>query len=496
MVSTRPPAARRRMAGQGRALKGMRWAAVSFVAAVLSGCSGFDALPEADTSAPARFVDAPRQPQPAVSHHWTSGFGSTELDRLVATAEAGNLDIAVAAARIAEAEAQAGEAGAALYPTLSGTANTSTARTPGTMKTTTAPFTATTSRQYSLGLTASYTFDLWGKTAATREAARQGAIEAQFQRDVTILATTASVASTYFQILSAQDRLRIARNNVASAERILAAIRARLSVGTATALDVAQEESVVASQKAAIPALEQSVAQGRSTLAVLLGLAPEQLTVTGGSLGRLKAPAVQPGLPSQLLLRRPDVASAEAGLKAGKANVEAARAAFFPSVTLSGNAGVESIALKTLLSPDAAFYSLAAGLAQPIFDGYQLESNLAFQSSKYAELLGTYRKAIISAFSDVDTALAAVRWTREHEVLQADVVRASRRAYMITEQRLKEGTIDIVTVLQTQSTLFQAEDQLVQVRLQRFQALVSLYQALGGGWSREDLAARPPGDRQ
>jgi NodT family efflux transporter outer membrane factor (OMF) lipoprotein len=297
------------------------------------------------------------------------------------------------------------------------------------------------------------------------------------------------VVNGYFNILAAEDRLRIARDNVRSAERILNAIKFRLSVGTATQLDVAQQQSEAATQRASIPPLEQTVLQQRNALAVLLGRVPEQLTIRGGSLNDLRGPLVAPGIPSQLLQRRPDIAEAEAGLLSDKANVAAARAAFFPSIDLTGRAGLESIALNTLLRPDAEFYSIAASLTQPIFDGYNLTNQLDFQRSKYAELLQTYRKAIISAISDVDTALVAVRKTREHERLQADVVASAKLAYMITEQRLKEGTIDIVTLLQTQSTLFQAQDQLVQVRLSRFQADVSLYQALGGGWTKGDIAA-------
>jgi NodT family efflux transporter outer membrane factor (OMF) lipoprotein len=463
--------------------------AVTFVLlTMLCSCSGFEPLATPDQSAPKVFVEGASGPTAALRTNWPSVFGSTELTQLVADANIANLDIAIAVSRIAQAEAQAGISAAALYPTVSGTADATASGTPGTLAGVGSPSHENYSRQYSLGLTASYALDIWGKNAATLEAARQTAIQARFQRDATALTTVAAVANAYFNILAAQDRLRIARDNVKSADRILNAIKGRLSVGTATQLDVAQQESVVATQRASVPPLEQTVLQGRSTLAVLIGRAPEQLTIKGGSLDTLRSPMIPPGIPSQLLQRRPDIAVAEAGLLSGKANVAAARAAFFPSLDLTAQAGFETTALKALISPDAEFYSIAANLAQPIFDGYNLQNQLEFQRSKYAELLQTYRKAIISAFSDVDTALVAVRKTREHERLQTVVVDASRRAYMITDERLKEGTIDIVTLLQTQSTLFQAQDQLVQVRLERFQAAVSLYQALGGGWTRDDLA--------
>jgi NodT family efflux transporter outer membrane factor (OMF) lipoprotein len=456
---------------------------------MLAGCSGFDPLANADESAPRQYVEAASKPTLPLATSWPSVFGSDELTRLVAAANLDNLDIAIAQSRIAQAVATTGVSAAALYPALTGSAESDANETPATLSVTRGPYPKTYSRQYTLGLTASYTLDIWGKNAAALESAKASELQARFQKADTTLTTVAAVANGYFNILAAQDRLRIAHQNVASADRILTAIKGRMSVGTATQLDVAQQESVVATQRASIPPLEQTVLQGRATLAVLIGKVPEQLTIRGGTLDTLHTPPVAPGVPSQLLTRRPDIAVAEAGLEAGKANVAVARASFFPSVDLTAHGGFESIALKTLLSPDAEFYSLAASLAQPIFDGYSLQNQLEFQRSKYAELLQTYRKAIISAFSDVDSALVAVRKTREHEQLQAVVVSASERAYRITEERLKEGTIDIVTLLQTQSTLFQAQDQLVQVRLARFQASVSLYQALGGGWTREDIVA-------
>ena len=467
---------------------------VALAATLLAGCSGFEPLAEPDTTAPARYLQEPARPGAPLPLDWPSVFGSAELTRLVHDARIDNLDIAVAGARILQAEAQAGVAGSALFPQLSGNANASTSLNPGTMQKDSPPFHSSISHSYSLGLSASYTLDIWGKNAAGLEAARQAAVQARYNRDVTTLSTEAAVANGYFNILAAEDRIGIAQENVRTADRVLAAIRGRLSVGTATALDVAQEESIVATQRASIPPLEQQVAQQKFALAVLLGQPPEALTLKDGSLAGLKVPGVAVGLPSELLIRRPDVAAAEAGLKSARANVAAARAAFFPSIDLSARGGLESIALKTLLRPDAAFYQLTAGLTQPIFDGFNLESQLANERGRYLELLETYRKAIISAFSDVESAIVAVRKTNEHLHLQLAVVDASRRAYQISEQRLREGTIDIVTLSQTQSTLFQAQDQLVQIKLQRLQAVVSLYQALGGGWTKEDIATRAPGD--
>jgi outer membrane protein TolC len=162
------------------------------------------------------------------------------------------------------------------------------------------------------------------------------------------------------------------------------------------------------------------------------------------------------------------------------------RAAFLPSIQLTGQDGWQSAIFRSLIRPESLFFSFAASLTQPIFDGGNLLGNLEQQQGRREELLQTYRKTVVQAFSDVDQALIAVRRQAEFEQLQAKVVEASRRAFGFAETRLREGTVDLVTVLQTQQTLYQAVDALVQARLSRLQAIVSLYQALGGGWPPSD----------
>jgi NodT family efflux transporter outer membrane factor (OMF) lipoprotein len=248
------------------------------------------------------------------------------------------------------------------------------------------------------------------------------------------------------------------------------------------AATMAQQESVVATQRAVIPTLEQLVLQNKNALAILMGRAPEFANVRGGSLGRLALPRVTPGLPSELLTQRPDIREAEALLAAADANVYAARAAFLPTIQLTGQGGFQSNALKSLFNAESAFYSLASGLTQPIFDGFRLKGLLDLQRGSQEELLQIYRRSVISAFGDVENALIAIEQTAERERRQREVVASSRRAYELSVERLDAGTIDLITLVNTQQTLFQAQDVLVQVQFARFQATVSLFQALGGGW--------------
>ncbi len=231
-------------------------------------------------------------------------------------------------------------------------------------------------------------------------------------------------------------------------------INQRLQAGTASALDTAQQESLVNNLRAVIPPLEQTLRQNRVALAVLMGRSPESVKIRGGSLRSIAYPRVTPGLPSELLAQRPDIREAEANLAAANANVVNARAQFLPSIQLTGDGGYESAILKLLLRPESVIYTAAASLTQPIFHGGQLLGNLDLQKGKQDELLQTYRKAVISGFADVENALDAIRQTAERERLQREVVTSSRRAFDIAEQRLREGTVDLVTVLQTQQTLY------------------------------------------
>jgi multidrug efflux system outer membrane protein len=452
------------------------WRALA-LAPLLSGCMlTVDAptVPVVDT--PPKYRAAAGAPHAALpAPDWWRGFRSAELTGLVQRA---NLDIAAAVARIEQADAQTRIAGAPLLPALDfdGTAQRSRAG-------------GVESRRISAVLNASYEVDLWGKNRAALRSAEFAAIASRFDREVIVLSTVASVINTYFQVLASQDRLRIARENVRAATRILDVYQQRIAVGTATGLDIAQQQSLLAQQRASIPPLEQQVRQNTVTLAVLLGEPPARLTVRGGSLSAIVPQRVSPGLPSDLLLQRPDIRDAEAQLSASNANVESARAALFPSISLTGQGGFVSTALNTLIVPQSAVYTLAAGVTQPLFDGFRLLSTLDLQKGRRTELLQLYRKAIISGFGDVERALIAVQLLAEQERLQGEAVTTARRAYELSETQLRAGTIDITTVLNTQRTLFSEQDQLVVVRLTRLQAIVSLFQALGGGWVLpEDLA--------
>jgi len=205
--------------------------------------------------------------------------------------------------------------------------------------------------------------------------------------------------------------------------------------------------------------------------------------VKGTGITDLDVPAIDAGLPAELLVRRPDLASAEAQLAAANADVAAARAAMLPTITLTGSAGLASAALTSLTSAGAtAAIQIAASLLQPVFDGGRLRGQKAIAESRERELLETYRKAILSAFSDVEQALAGTSRLGQQEELQDEVQTRARESLRLAEIRYRGGADDLLTVLDAQRTLFSAQDQLAQIQLSRLQAAVSLYKALGGGW--------------
>jgi NodT family efflux transporter outer membrane factor (OMF) lipoprotein len=409
---------------------------------------------------------------------WWHGFGSARLDDLIDLAEKSNDDLAMAVARVREADAQARIAGAALLPSLDLGADATRER---------APVTGLGPRVYNVfnpELTASYELDFWGKNRALRTAAVASAVASRYDQQTVALTVVSSVATTYFQALELRDRILVAQQNLDNGERVLRGLRLQQTAGIATGLDVAQQETAVALLNAAVPPLLQQFRQTVDALAVLVGATPESIDVDAGTLAELNRPAVAEGIPSQLLSRRPDVAAAEQQLIAANADIAAARAALFPSIQLTASGGYESSALSALINPYSRVYAASAGLTQPIFHGGALRGQVQLSNAQYLELLSAYHKSVISAFGNVEDALVATRQTLEQQVRQQEAVDRARRAFQFAQTQMSAGIVNILTVLNTENALFSAQDELVQVQYLHLQSLVDLFTALGGGWQQ------------
>ena len=462
---------------------------------LLGGCSlGPDyrapiaEIPAAFRATPATAAQA--WPRPG----WWRGFGSADLDTMIDDAEHSSFDIAAAMARVRQADQQVRISGAGLLPTVSGSAQAaysgSAFRSGGL-----GGNAFRDARTYTVGPSASYEIDFWGRVRALQQSAEASALFSRFDQQTVALTTVVSIADTWFQALALQDRLDVAGRNLRDSTQVLQAIQARLDAGTASLLDVSQQAALVAGIRAQIPGLRSSMEQQLNGLGILIGHPPEAIGPANkgrpGSLRDLRLPEVDAGLPSELLARRPDVAAAEAQLLAANANIREARADFFPRITLTGSTGFESLALGSLFGAGSVFANAAAGAAQTIFDNGLKSGAYELNKARYDELLADYRRTVVQAFTDVDNGITAYRYATEQERLEQIAVDTAQRAADIARAQLAAGTSDIVTALQAQTTLFSDLDALAQIRGNRFQALVGLYRALGGGWARDDVVVPP-----
>ncbi|HEY2033502.1 MAG TPA: efflux transporter outer membrane subunit [Rhizomicrobium sp.] len=429
-------------------------------------------------------TDAPVWPKA----DWWKGFGSDELDGLIDEAQRDNLDLALAAAQVMEAKANAEIAGSILWPQLDVSGTADRTRTPPSQNIAIPGFGTPRSTNNSFSLTgqASWALDIWGKAQDDLRAADEQVKASRFAKEAVALTVISGTGSTYFNVLALRERVTIAQANIDAANRVLAITQAKVTNGVSSRLDLAQQEAQVAGQKAQIPPLEEGEREARYALAILLGKLPEGFNVQAQNLDKIEAPAVRPGLPSELLRRRPDVAEAEANLAAAHANVDAARAAFFPQIGLTGSAGWASGALKSLIGPGNFAWSIGGSLLQTIFDGGNLQGQYRVSKAQQLQLVATYRKTVLTAFQDVETSLGQVASLTQQEKFLTDEVNAASEAFRISEIQYREGVTDLLTVLTAQQTLFSAQDQLVQIKLARIQADVGLYRALGGGWSEAD----------
>ncbi|WP_229724017.1 efflux transporter outer membrane subunit [Oxalicibacterium solurbis] len=445
----------------------------------LSACAHRFDTTHPDVPLPATWAEAsPGEAQ--LQRDWWRGFDSTELSGLIDEALAGSPDLRIALERVTQAEIAARSAGASLFPLITLSADTGT----GSVKPGGVNDAGWSKRESSgAGLAIDYEVDLWGRVAAQASGARASLDATRYDLETARLTLTTGVANAYFQVLALRMRLQIAQNNLAIAEKLFNIVEARYRYGAASALDVSRQRSTVLAQRATILPLQVQERQAVSALAILLGRQPQALQVAGQDLDALTVPAVGAGLPSTLLLRRPDLASAEAQLYAADANVAAARAALLPTITLSGTAGSSSAALLSLTDP-AYSIGIAASIVRTLFDGDRLGQQVELNESSRRQLVESYRSAIHSALKEVDDALGNAERNRNQEQAQVEIREEAQRALQLSELRYREGADDLNSLLDAQRTLFSAEDQLAQQRLLRLTGTTDLFKALGGGWSR------------
>jgi NodT family efflux transporter outer membrane factor (OMF) lipoprotein len=402
--------------------------------------------------------------EPSAAPFWGE-LGSEELNRLMKVALAQNLDLEAALQRIAQARGQARVAGAPLYPALEASG--------GSSRSIQDPRDVTVARA---GGSLSYELDLWGKNRSNAAAANLRASATQFDRDALRLIVSSDTATFYTEFLSLNERIRIAENNLRNAEEVLRIIEARYRAGSVSGLELAQQRVAVNSFRSSLSALAEQRATAFNALAILLGQAPQSFQSPQATLASLKVPVVELAPPATLLTARPDIERAESLLRAANADIGAARAAFFPSLSL----GVDTSIAAGFGGPAAAATSLANSVLAPIFTGGRLRGNLEAVTARQKELAAQYRKTVLTAFQEVEDALAALKRTDEQAEISRQSVQESQNAYDIAKARFDAGAIDYLTLLEAQRSLFQAQDDQIANYATQLQSFVQLRKALGG----------------
>jgi multidrug efflux system outer membrane protein len=460
---------------------------VSLLALAVAGCTtpnptALDRpgdVPTAFTAPATTDSNAPLWP----SLTWWDNFSSPELSALMATAQKENLNITIAALNVLEAEANDTVAFSSLLPNLGLSAS---ARDGGTD-------TSKGNGSYSAGLAGSYVLDFFGANRDRLIQAHETLRSTRYAQTVTGLTTESSVATTYFEILSLRERIAITRQNLDLARNLLAVVQNKFAAGVSSNLDVATETATVAQTESTLPPLIEQEREARYSLAILLGLPPEGFDIKAQNLNDIVSPSVQAGLPSELLLRNPTVAEAEANLYASHANVDAARAAFFPTISLSASGSSAASEIGSLFNPGTLAWSLGASLAQTIFDGGAIKAH--YDSAKAAQgiEIATYRNAVFTAFSTAESALGSIDSVNKQLDLIGQYEKAAAEAERISDLQYREGTIDITTLIQAQQSLFNAQTTLSTTKLSRLTSNINLYIALGGGWDQKssDTAYKP-----
>lgn len=414
---------------------------------------------------------------------WWTLFNDAILNDLVASAQKNNADVQIAVARLGQAQALARQAGAALYPTLNMTASGTRASAGTAVFPSGAGFQANTAQ---VGLVTSYEIDVWGRVRRNIESATALATASQYEQDSVRLTLSALVTNTYLRLRSLDAQRDVVINSVKTREHSLRVAQAKLDGGLVSPIDVSQARAAKAASEANLSELTRQRAIVQNQLGILTGQL--QLTLAPVDLRGLPIPPIPPaGLPSTLLESRPDVNRVEQELTAANARIGVATANFFPTLSLTGVFGAQSVDFSAFLSGQSTAWSVGLGLLQPLFTGGSLTARLDFSKAQQQEVLGNYVKVVRNAFGEVSDALVSVSQTLQTERYLTEQVAAATKAQELATVRYEAGYVDYLNVLEAQRVQNEANLAFVLNRSLRLQAGVDLFKALGGGWKKANL---------
>jgi outer membrane protein, multidrug efflux system len=410
---------------------------------------------------------------------WWDVFQDEELQTLIRTALQNNYDVRIAAARVLEARAQLGITRADQFPSLGGGAGITSQRSPKV-----GPIPSYELTQGQANISASWNIDFWGKYRRATEAQRAVLLSQEWAQKAVMSSLVASVAGGYFQLRELDLQLEISRRTLASRNESLELTTLRTQHGIDTMLDQRQAEQLVYTAAAQVPDLERQIGQQENALSILLGKNPGSVPRGLALTEQPHAPEIPVGLPSALLERRPDIREAEENLISANAQIGVARAAYFPQISLTGSGGYQSSSLTSLFTGPAGLWNFGGSLAQPIFEGGRLKNGVRLAEAQRQEMLLTYQQTIQNSFRDVSDALIAYQKNREFRVQEQKLTDSARDAAQLSNQRFNAGATDYLEVLTNDTNYFSDELTLAQAQLNELQAMVELYQALGGGWEQ------------
>lgn len=466
----------------------MRSAAVLVLSAsVLAACSLAPKYETPTVELPRGWRDAPAQGLAAPADKWWTLFSDPALDKLVDEAFRHNQDIAFATARVDEARAQLRVQQSLLYPAVAGNVSASRSRA-STRTNFFFPGVPVYSTDHLAALDVSYELDLWGRLRQASAAARADLLATQAARDTVRIALAAQAVQSYFTLLAFDQQIAVTVRTIALRAEALELQRQRAQAGIISEFDVRQLEAEVASARALLPALDRSRTAVELALAVLVGRSPRAIIEDSIERGEESdpqppAPVVPTGLPSELLLRRPDLYGAEQALIAANARIGQARAALFPRIALTGYLGTESASLSNLFTGPAGIWQFAAQLTQPIFQGGRNLAEIDAANAQERQALAQYQKAVQTAFREVREALVTQARAREIYDADGDRVVALRAALTLALARYRAGLASQLDSLDAERNLLAAELERIDALRQQRAAVADLFRALGGGWT-------------
>ena len=463
----------------------MKLISVAVAALLLSGCQSiWPDYQRPKVAVPKAYDQQADQANSHLSNTWWTLYQDQVLNDLVAKALQNNSDIKLAVARIEESDAVLREVGAALFPQID--LNSAASRTRATTTGATPVLANNPRSNFNAQLRTSFELDFWGKLSRTKEAARAQALSTRYAKDTVALSLAGLVASNYLLIRSLDSQLLVTQVSLKSREESLALTQRRLEGGVASALDVQQAEVARENLSAQLSDLNRLRALSLHQLTVLTG--DMELNIASADITSLPIPPSPPaGLPSALLESRPDVRQAEEQMVAANANIAVAKAALYPSISLTAGFGAESMQLGDVLKSASRIWTGGLSLNLPIFDAGKMSARVDQASAKQKQVLASYEGVLLNAFREVNDALVSLRLQTEREVALNKAQVAAQKALQISENRYQSGYSAYLEVLDAQRVYNDAALTFIQSRQARLVATVSLFKALGGGWQASAL---------